>query len=357
MSTNTKYSDCINIENYIISKEKTILEVMKVINHNGKGIVFVCQNKVLLGVITDGDIRRYILKQGDLNNSVETIANRKPYYLIKGSNINPKDFITEKKINAVPILNNKKEILSIYFLNYMIEEKKEKIDIPVVIMAGGEGTRLYPYTKILPKPLIPIGEKTITEIIMDHFEAYGCTHFDLIINYKKNLIKSFFLDNEEKRNITFIEEDEFLGTGGGLRYLKGKYNSSFFITNCDIIVQENYSKILKYHKESQNILTIVAATKKMTIPYGTIEVNQNGTIKTFKEKPSFSLLTNAGLYIAESTFLDKIPNNIFIHMTEIIQKCLKENEKIGVYPISEDAWFDMGQFSEMEQMKKKLNID
>src|SRR5699024_5031742 len=123
-------------------------------------------------------------------------------------------------------------LITIHFLYDYKPIGNAKLNVPVVIMAGGKGTRLYPYTQILPKPLIPIGDKTITEVIMDYFEAYGCKHFDMIVNYKKNFIKSFFIDNETKRDVSFIEEEEFLGTGGGLKLLEGRYKDTFFVTNC-----------------------------------------------------------------------------------------------------------------------------
>jgi NDP-sugar pyrophosphorylase family protein len=231
------------------------------------------------------------------------------------------------------------------------------MNVPVVIMAGGKGTRLYPYTQILPKPLIPIGEKTITELIMDHFEAFGCKHFDMIVNYKKNFIKSFFIDNEQKRNVDFIEEPQYLGTGGGLKLLEGKYEASFFVTNCDIIVEEDYSEIMKYHKSENNVITIVSAMKNVTIPYGTIEVSDTGQVIKLNEKPNFSFLTNTGFYVLEPHFLDMIPHNTFIHITDVIQRCINMGEKVGVYPISENAWMDMGQLEELEKMREKIGND
>ena len=224
-------------------------------------------------------------------------------------------------------------------------------------MAGGKGTRLYPYTQILPKPLIPIGDKTITEHIMDRFIEHGCDKFTMIVNYKKHFIRSYFIENEEQRNIEFINEDEFLGTGGGLKLLENKMQSTFFMTNCDILVEEDYSEILKYHKIQRNIITMVCAVKNMTIPYGTVDIREDGSVIGLKEKPEFTFITNTGFYVIEPELLRLIPENTFIHVTDLIQQCIEEEKKVGVYKISEDKWLDMGQLDELERMKEKLNVN
>lgn len=346
-----------DIKDFIVSDENSVIEVMKVIDKNAKGIAFVCEKERLLGVVTDGDIRRYILKNGDLNDSIKNIANYNPKYVTNKEIIDYTSYMKMNYITALPIVNKNLRILSIRFLYDNQTLRNTKLNVPVVIMAGGKGTRLYPYTQILPKPLIPIGEKTITELIMDHFEAFGCTRFDMIVNYKKNFIKSFFIDNEHKREVDFIEEKEFLGTGGGLKLLEGRYQDSFFVTNCDIIVEEDYSEILKYHREEKNIITIVSALKNVTIPYGTIHVSEEGQVVKLKEKPNFTFMTNTGLYILEPRFLEMIPEDTFIHITDIIQMCIDAGERVGMYPISEHAWMDMGQIEELDKMRERLSND
>lgn len=221
-------------------------------------------------------------------------------------------------------------------------------------MAGGKGTRLHPYTQILPKPLIPIGNQTITEHIMERFEQYQCSHFDMIINYKKNFIRSYFQDNEIKRNVDFIEEPEFWGTAGGLKLLEGKYKSTFFVSNCDVLIDADYKDIYNVHKQEKNIITLVCAKKKIVIPYGTVSVNEKNEILEFKEKPEYTFLTNTGLYLVEPEFLKMIPEQTFIHITDVIQKCMNAKKKVGTYIIDEENFMDMGQLRELEQMREKL---
>jgi CBS domain-containing protein len=238
----------LNLSDFLTTEEQTVLEVMRIIDHNTKGVAFICTEGKLLGVVTDGDIRRYILRRGDLNAPIKAIANYMPKYVTNQNSTDCIAYMRKYSITALPVVNKNRKIITIRFLYDNKPLLNTNMNVPVVIMAGGKGTRLYPYTQILPKPLIPINDKTIAEIIMDHFKAFGCRNFDMIVNYKKNFIKSYFMDHEVKRNINFIEEADFYGTGGGLKLLEGKYHDSFFVTNCDIIVEEDYSEMMKYHK-------------------------------------------------------------------------------------------------------------
>lgn len=344
------------LSDFLLQFDSTIKEAMQQIDKNTKGIVYVLQSEKLIGVITDGDVRRFLLNNGDLSENVTKIMNKAPIVLDLEHEKEAHFLMEQKKIRSLPILNEQKQIVKIYFSDDKVELQKEVLDIPVVIMAGGKGTRLYPYTQILPKPLIPIGDKTITEHIMDRFMEYGCDKFTMIVNYKKHFIKSYFDDNEKNLNVTFEEEKEFLGTGGGLKLLDRKIDSTFFMTNCDILIEEDYSKILKYHREHNNIVTMVCAVKKMVIPYGTVELSQDDRVIGLKEKPEFSFITNTGFYILEPEFVKMIPENTFIHITDIIEQCINEGRNVGVYKISEDRWLDMGQMEELERMKEKLNV-
>ena len=344
------------LADYIVELDYTVVDAIKKIDSNGKGIVYVCENGILCGSVTDGDVRRHILNKGSVNDNVTGIMNKNPLFCYTDEIEAAYGKMHEEYVRSIPVLNKNKKIADIIFVDELSVPDKRQLNIPVVIMAGGKGTRLYPYTQILPKPLIPIGEKTITEHIMARFEEYGCSHFDMIVNYKKNFIKSYFLDNENKIDVDFIDEDKFLGTGGGLKLLTGKYRNTFFMTNCDILVEEDYAKIVDIHKQNNNIITMVCAEKNMVIPYGTVEVSEDGQAVALKEKPSLSFITNTGFYVIEPEFLDMIPEKTFIHITDVIQKCIDTGKRVGVYKISEDKWLDMGQMEEMEKMRQKLNI-
>lgn len=342
---------------FTIGMNTTVIDAMKKLNETATGILLLIEGEIIKATITDGDIRRHILQNGCLTDPVSVVAN----YHFKS--VKPEDteaahqILSSGKLTCIPVVSSEGRLISAVFAHEETKANKPALNMPVVIMAGGKGTRLYPHTKILPKPLIPIGEVTITEHIISKFVEYGCSDFSLIINHQKNLIKAYFADQQISYNLSFFDEDEPLGTGGGLKLLEGRMRGTFFMTNCDIIIQENYANILEHHNKQNNIITLVSATKNVKIPYGTLQLNGNGSVVQINEKPSFSFLTNTGLYVIEPRFLDYIPDDEFVPITDTIEKCIQNGENVGTYPISEDQWLDMGQLTEMENMRKRLGVD
>lgn len=351
-----------DIHDYIVEENTSIIETMKKINTGAKGVAFVCRGMSLCAVVTDGDIRRHILRGGDLEQPVSMIAHGTPVYLPVDEAARAGEVMRRYSITVVPVINEKKEIVDIRFWRDEFRDsgehgqpqQKPGLNIPLVIMAGGKGTRLKPYTDILPKPLIPVGDKTITEHIMDRFAAYGCSQVTMIVNYKKDFIKAYYADCEIRRNITFVEEEEYLGTGGGLRLLKDRAAGTFFMSNCDILIDADYADILAYHRQSGNMATVVCAEKKFEIPYGTVKLDQENRIIALEEKPQFEYRVNTGFYVIEPSFLERIPQGTFIHITDVIAECIVKGDRVGSYLIPDDAWMDMGQFDEMDKMRERL---
>lgn len=347
-----------DIRKFIVEENISVFDTMKKIDAGARGIAFVCRGLKLCAVVTDGDIRRYILGGGSLERAVYEIAHKEPIYLKEDQENEAAVLMRKHSITAVPIVNEQEEIVKIRFFKEEFRDKeaeeKRSLDLPLVIMAGGKGTRLKPYTDILPKPLIPVGDKTITEHIMDRFAEYDCRQVIMIVNYKKDFIKAYYADSEEPRNIVFVEEDTYLGTGGGLGLLTDRVQDTFFMSNCDILIDADYADILDHHRMSGNMITMVCAEKRFEIPYGTVQLGQDGQITKLKEKPRFNYYVNTGFYVIEPSFLQKIPSNTFIHITDVIDKCIADGEKVGSYLISDDAWMDMGQFDELEKMKERL---
>lgn len=222
------------------------------------------------------------------------------------------------------------------------------------MMAGGLGTRLYPYTKILPKPLIPVGEQPIAELIMDRFRDFGCHDFTMIVNYKRGMIKSYFGELEKDYTVNFADEDVFMGTGGGLCLLKGKMKSPFFFTNCDTLLDVDFGDIYEYHKAHGNLVTMVCAFKHYTVPYGVVELGEDGGIAAMREKPELDFLTNTGVYVVEPRVVEEMRDGEKIGFPDVIERYRAAGEKVGVYPISESSWMDMGQLEELEKMRRKL---
>lgn len=343
-----------DLKDFLIDEEKTMIQAMELLDNAAKKVLFVVKQGILKAAITDGDIRRWILKKGNLDAKVKDIANYNPIFINQDDKTNVKRYMRMHSVEALPIVNDQMQIVSVIFWDDEEISNRKKLNIPVVIMAGGLGTRLYPYTKILPKPLIPIGDIPIVEHIINKFNKSGSDTFFLVVNHKKNMIKAYFNEFEKNYRITYIEEDMPLGTGGGLSLLKGKIDSTFILSNCDILIDEDYEKIYNYHKSEKNLITMVCSLKNIKIPYGVIEINQNGEIESMKEKPELSFFTNTGMYIVEPKVIDELEDNRPVGFPDIIEMYRLVGEKIGVYPISENAWMDMGQLDEMEEMRKRL---
>ena len=346
---------------FMISPDSTVVEAMEHIDRNARGILFVVEDhKRLVGVVTDGDIRRWLIKSGDLNGHVGRFMNHSPRLIYRKDVRQAQQYMTRYSITALPVVSAKGCVTDIIF-----KERGDDVeahatdglrDIPVVIMAGGKGTRLYPYTKILPKPLIPIGDIPIMERIIERFRAYGAHDFWATVNYKKGMIKSYFAETEHEYDIQYVEEDKPLGTAGSLCLIQQEFDRPFIVTNCDILIDADYEDLYRYHVQSGNELTIVTALKNIVVPYGVIHSSENGAVMSMEEKPRLSYFVNTGMYILNPGLLDEIPKDTFFHMTDLSDALLKQGRKVGMYPISEDSFLDMGEFEEMRRMETKLNL-
>lgn len=341
-----------NYQEFLISSDVSIRHAMQAIDVVSPKIVFVVEEHKLIASLTDGDIRRYLLAGGKLTDGVKQACHMSP--LVAFSKSEAVQMYHQKNYVAIPILNQRWEVVDIYVGEQTESVQFADLQIPVVINAGGKGTRLEPYTKILPKPLIPVGEVPIIEHIMQRFGAYGCCQYSIIVNYKKEILKAYFAENEQHYDITWYDEEKPLGTGGGLCYLKGILNQTFFFTNCDNLLLSNLESMLRFHQENQNVITMVCAYKNMKIPYGVVEMGLNGTIESMQEKPEFSFLTNTGIYIVEPEVLDEICDGETVGFPDIVDRIRKKGKKVAVYPISENDWLDMGQLEELERMRRRL---
>lgn len=343
------------IKEFLIDEECSMIEAMELLDRLAKKVLFIAKDGKLIAAITDGDIRRWILKKGSLEAKVKDIANYKPTYLFSKNRTKAKEFMLKHSLEALPIVDENMRIVSILFWDNEIITNQKKINTPVVIMAGGKGTRLHPFTKILPKPLIPIGEVPIIEHIINRFNQAGCKKFYLIVNHKRNMIKAYFNENIQDYQITYVNEEKPLGTGGGLSLLKGQINETFILSNCDILIEDDYEKILGFHIEKKNLITMVCSLKRIKIPYGVVDIGETGEIEKMIEKPEVSFFTNTGIYIVEPQVIDALEVDTHIDFPDIIKRYKEMGQKIGVYPISEHAWMDMGQFDEMDEMRRRLD--
>ena len=301
-----------------------------------------------------------MIKTGDLQAPVNRLMNKDPKYLYANNLADYRSYLKRYSIRIAPVVTADNVVCDLVVADedFQCETiRKESLrEVPIVIMAGGKGTRLYPYTKVLPKPLIPIGDIPIMERIVDRFRDEGAKSFWVTLNYRKNMIKSYFSDLVTDYTMTYVEENEPLGTAGSLRLIQETFQKPVFVTNCDILIQADYGDIYQYHQESGNELTVVTALKNIVVPYGVIHSKEAGQITEMEEKPKLSYLINTGMYVLNAELLKEIPEKTFYHMTDLVNDLLKQNRKVGMYPISEDSFLDMGEFEEMRRMEQKLNL-
>jgi len=351
------------IEQICIQKSSPIRHTLKQMDEiNRKLLIVLNEDDSFFSLLSIGDIQRAIIRNLPLNTHVSEIVRQDITVAHPEDNLEKiKERMKIRRNEFMPVIDSKNQVIEVIFWEDLFEEKRsalpedKKLNLPVVIMAGGRGARLAPLTNVWPKPLIPINKKTIIEDIMDQFVGVGCNEFYLSVNYKAEVIQQYFDNlNNPFYTITYIREEKPLGTAGSLYLLKDKIHSTFFVSNCDILIEEDLTSIYEYHKTNQNEITIVAAIKSFLIPYGAIETGERGQLKSIQEKPELSFKINTGMYILEPDLIQEIPENEFFHITTLIEKLHQENRKIGVFPVSEGSWKDIGNWEEyLLQLKNR----
>lgn len=341
-----------------------IRKALERMDRTGEKILFVVHGGGLLaGVVTDGDLRRWILKGKSLGDPISRAMHTTPVTLREGfSRSSARDLMLQNRIECLPVLNEAQRVVAAVWWMDLFDRKRvggPKENIPVVIMAGGEGNRLGLLTKIIPKALVPIGEKPILELIMERFVHHGSNNFYLTLGYKSQIIKAYFQEDIRQRSyrVRYVEEKNPLGTAGSLSLLRATIKKTFWVSNCDILLDADYADVLRFHRLEKNDLTLIGSMKHYTIPYGVCRLELTGNLKTIDEKPGYDLLVNTGVYLLEPAVLRHIPKNKITHFNDLINTALQKGDKIGVYPISEKAWMDMGQVEELKSMSRRFGVD
>ena len=343
-----------------VSPVITIREAMKSLNKTAeKCLLVVDESNKLLGTLTDGDLRRSILAGAQFSDDISKSFQTRPTILIKDRfiTLDANRLLREKKLDLIPVVDKDYKVVDYVTWSILGDEKthnRDLGDVPVVIMAGGKGTRLEPFTKILPKPLVPVNEKPIIEHIIERFRAVGCNEFHLTVNYKGRILKAYFEESQPDYKIHFVTEKKPLGTAGSLHFLDGQFKKPFFVTNCDMIVKIDYNSLHEFHQKEGYDITLVASAKEFIIPYGTCELNGDGHLSHINEKPHYDFLINTGLYILNPDMLKLIPEEKFYHITHLIEDARNQGKKVGVFPIDDEAWIDLGQWAEYLKRSDKL---
>tara|TARA_B100000787_G_scaffold169327_1_gene160221 strand:+ start:5509 stop:6573 length:1065 start_codon:yes stop_codon:yes gene_type:complete len=349
MSNIEKYKSNICKNNINIRKALVLLNTNKL-----KCLIVIDSKKRLVGTLTDGDIRRSLLKGAKFNDGINKHVYRNSFSINKSKFTQNKNFDIPTDIALIPIIDSKKKVVNLIRNNKFINNKisDSQLSTQVIIMAGGLGTRLRPFSSIIPKPLIPIEGKPIIEHIMDKFIQNNFKKFIISININHKIVKAFFKTSKKKYELKYISEKKTLGTVGSLSLVKN-ISKDFFVINCDSILDFNYKSALEYHQINKNDLTVIVAKKKIEIPYGVFEFDKYDKIQII-EKPSKEILINTGMYVFSKKILTFLKKNKKIDMDELIKKVISKKLKVNLFPIENISWYDFGQLGSFFQNKKNL---
>ena len=347
------------MKSLLIKPNLSIKSALQQMTETGEKCLVVVDNKnLLLGTLSDGDIRKAILNGKIYKDKISTYYQKRPTFLRKEnySVSRAKNIFLKKRIEVIPIIERSKKVIDVITFENIFKKNTYSKTPPktIVIMAGGKGTRLEPFTNVLPKPLVPINEKPVIEHIIEKFLENKISNIFITSNYKSKILKAYFQEMKPKFKLTFIDEPKPLGTAGGLSLLAGRIKKPFLMANCDTIININFDNLISFHVSNRNDLTLVASSKEYIIPYGTCKLEKSGQLKNIIEKPKLDFFVNIGLYVINPDLIKLIPKNKSYDMPDLIKLAKRRKKRIGVYPIDDKSWIDVGQWSEYRKAIKKL---
>lgn len=339
----------------IVNPTSTLMDCLKKMDEIRSKLLLVLENEFYVGLLSIGDIQRAIIANKPNDTKISTILRNDYIVAYEGTNTDEiKKIMLKIRAEFIPVISKNNKVIRIFYWDELFLEKRiipeNHFDIPVVIMAGGLGTRLRPFTYVIPKPILPYKEKTILEEVISRFNNYGCKDFYLSVNYKADLIEYYIKSLNLPYNFTYVKELIPMGTIGSLSLVKNKIKQTFFLHNCDILIEQDYSEILKYHLSNKNEITLVSAIKNYSIPYGILESGEDGLLLDIQEKPEITFKINSGMYIIEPHLLQEIPDSHSFDITNLIENIRIRNGRIGVFPISDKSWIDIGNLTEFSKM-------
>ncbi len=335
-------------EKYLISEDATIGQAIAAIDWSDQKIALVVDDNVgLLGTVTDGDVRRAILRGVDLESPAREIMNRSPTVANSGdSDESVLALMKRERLHQIPFVNEEGRVVGIKTIDDIMADAGQ--DNLVVLMAGGLGTRLRPLTDKRPKPLLELGSKPLLETILKSLTKYGFRRFFISVNYKAEMVKAYFGDGSRWNvDIRYIEEDERLGTGGALTLLPEKPTAPFLVMNGDLLTNINFRHLLDYHHHQSCKVTMCVCDYENQIPYGVVGI-ENQRVAALMEKPVQRYFINAGIYVLEPEVLSQLPTGEVFDMTTLIDRLVADKSEVAVFPIRE-FWLDIGHHEDYER--------
>lgn len=344
-----------DLECLLIGKDVSVYDAIKAINNGAKQIVFVIdQAQRLLGTVTDGDIRRGMLQKIALEDCVQKVMNQKPL-LLKHTEERERivELMQKHSVHQIPVVDAEGHIIKLEFLDDLLKPKETE-EIPVVLMAGGLGTRLHPLTQDTPKPMLPVGGRPLLENIVNNFVKQGYRRFYISVNYKAEIVQNHFGDGSAfNAEIQYIEENKRMGTAGALSLLPERPKTPIIVMNGDLLTAVNFNQLTKFHREHESLATMCARDYSIQVPYGVIETD-GVYLKQIVEKPIHRFMVNSGIYVVSPEALDLIPHEEYFDMPQLFNKILENKSKASVFPIHE-YWLDIGKFDDLEKAQNEFS--
>lgn len=337
---------------FLLQDDSTLHKAIEALDHGGIGLLtFVDHENKLLGILTDGDLRRAILNQ---TNSLHEMINRKPLTMHYGTG--QRDIIAQlRRVHRrhMPLVDNDGKLRAIFSLDDIEFVSKENT---VVVMAGGLGTRLGDLTKDTPKPMLCVGGKPMLQHIVEQFRDQGFLHFIFCLNYKKEVIVDYFGDGKNLGvMIDYVVEEQRLGTAGALSLIETKLNRPFFVINGDVLTNMDFNAFMNFHVANNALASMCVRQFQQRVPYGVINSNKYDQIESIEEKPYVNFNVNAGIYVLEPALLESIPKETFYDMPTLFNRLIGSHQKTCAFELH-DYWLDIGQREDYNQANQDMNF-
>jgi len=349
------------INKFKVLEKTKVIDVLKTFNRIAyKSVLVVNEANVLIGSISEGDIRRSLLKNTTLKSNIQKIYNKNPFFLKKEVNKKKiKSLFNKHDYDLIPILDGNNRIKKIITWRHQTTKKKlpdfSKKKIVPIIMAGGKGLRMKPFTSILPKPLLPIKGKAIIDHIIEKLILNKFKKIFISISEDSNILETYLKKYNKITKLSFVKEKKPLGTIGSIKNIKFNNFNDLLITNCDIKLNLDFKELYKFHINYKNDMTIVVSKYSVKVPYGVCDFDEEGKLKDIFEKPSHSWFVMCGMYIVNKRTVKFIPKNKYMNIDDLIRRLKSKNYKIGVFPIKQNFFNDVGEWDKyIKTIKNKI---
>lgn len=337
-----------NITDYIIRADSTVRMAIDAIDRGAAQIVLVVDNDDRLkGTVTDGDIRRALLRGETLETPIEKVMQHNFRSLpVTATEEDALAIMRQDSLHQIPVIDEQGCVVHMHLLEELIKTKT--LSNPVVIMAGGEGKRLHPLTQDCPKPMLRVGNKPLLEIILKQCIEAGFSEFYFAVNYLKQQIQDYFGDGSDWCvQISYLEEEKPLGTAGALSLLPNRPSEPLLVLNGDVLTRVDYSSLLSFHHEHDSAATLCVREYTTQIPYGVVLMDDLDVL-SFDEKPVLSHYVNAGIYLIEPDLLDHVPQDVHFDMPQLLESAVQQQQRVSAFPVHE-YWLDVGLPETLEQ--------